>query len=159
MLNNISNYFSNNISQNLKQLLKTEEDYKFLEEIRIRVGKPMILKFNAGEFITDYIVTQKDIISTLQIICENSIYSYQKEISLGFITVKGGHRVGITGNAVIENGKVINISYISSLNFRIARQILGCSKEILKHIITEENTVNNTLIVSSPGARKNYFTP
>lgn len=158
MLSYISNYFSNNISQNLKKLLKTEEDYKFLEEIRMRVGKPIVLKFNAGDFITDYVVTQKDIISTLQIICENSIYSYQKEICLGFITVRGGHRIGITGNAVIENGKVININYISSLNFRIARQILGCSKEVLKHIISEENSIYNTLIVSSPGARKDYNT-
>ena len=54
-----------------------------------------------------------------------------------------------------KNGKVININYINSLNFRISRQILGCSKNILKHILNlEENTVFTTLIVSPPGAGK-----
>ena len=87
--------------------------------------------------------------------CENSIYSYQKQIAEGFVTINGGHRVGISGSCVIENEKVININYINSLNFRISRQILGCSNNILKHILNlEENSVYNTLIVSPPGAGK-----
>ena len=63
----------------------------------------------------------------MQLICENSIYSYQNQIAEGFVTVSGGHRVGISGSCVIENQKVINIKHINSLNIRIARQILGCS--------------------------------
>ena len=102
----------------------------------------------------DYVVTGRDIIETLQNICENSIYSYQKEICEGYITVKGGHRIGITGSPVIENNKVINIKYISSLNFRIAKQIIGCSNNILNTIIDKENgSINNTLIVSLPRSR------
>ena len=88
-------------------------------------------------------------------ICENSIYTYQNQISEGFITVKGGHRVGITGSCVIDSGKVININYIYSLNFRVARQVVGSSNKLLKHIINlEENNVYNTLIVAPPGAGK-----
>ena len=73
----------------------------------------------------------------------------------GYITIQGGHRVGITGNAVIRDGKVININYISSLNFRIAKQILGCSNKIIKYILdNEENSVYTTLLVSPPGVGK-----
>ena len=69
--------------------------------------------------------------------------------------MQGGHRIGITGNAVIKDGKVSNINYISSLNFRIAKQILGASNRIIKYVIDEkENSVYNTLIVSSPGSGK-----
>lgn len=61
---------------------------------------------------------------------------------------------GITGSCVIENGKVININYIYSLNFRVARQVIGSSNKILKEIINlEENYVFNTLIVAPPGTR------
>ena len=77
------------------------------------------------------------------------------KFAVGYITVKGGHRVGITGNCVLENGKVINISYISSINFRIARQILGCSNSLLPYILKiKENTIYNTLIISPPGCGK-----
>lgn len=73
----------------------------------------------------------------------------------GFVTIKGGHRVGITGSAVMEDEKIININYIYSLNFRIAREVIGCSKRVLKEVLNlEENNIYNTLIVSSPGAGK-----
>lgn len=63
---------------------------------------------------------------------------------------------GITGSVVLVEGKVTNINYISSLNFRIAKQIIGASNRILKYVLnTEENTVYHTLIISPPGVRKN----
>lgn len=126
-----------------------------IEEIRIRNSKPIILKLNNSEKIINYIVQTEDVLKILQSICENSIYSYQNQICEGFITIKGGHRIGITGSAVIENNQVKNLNYISNLNFRIARQIIGCSNNIIKEIINkEENTIYNTLIVSPPGAGK-----
>lgn len=80
------------------------------------------------------------------------------KFAVGYITIKGGHRVGITGNAVIKDGKVSNINYVSSLNFRIAKQVLGASNKIIKYIINEEeNSIYNSLIVSAPGVRKNYY--
>ena len=73
----------------------------------------------------------------------------------GYITIKGGHRVGITGNAVIENEKVININHISSLNFRIAKQKIDCSIPLFKYVIDmQNNSIYNTLIVSPPGCGK-----
>lgn len=73
----------------------------------------------------------------------------------GYITIRGGHRVGITGNVVLKDGQVINISHIYSLNFRIARQILNCSKELLKYILNiRENSIYNSIILSPPGRGK-----
>ena len=152
MEESILNYFPINIQ---KKIYGQVENFTNLEEIRIRTNKPIILKYTFYEKIIDCIITYKEMIEIVQRICENSIYSYQNQICQGFITVKGGHRVGITGNAVIENGDVININYISSINFRIAREITGCSNKLLRYILnTNENTVYNTLIISPPGAGK-----
>lgn len=75
---------------------------------------------------------------------------------LGYITVKGGHRIGITGDVVMENGKVKNISYIYSLNFRIAKQIEGAANNILKYILNlQNNSTYNTLIVRNTLQWKN----
>lgn len=69
--------------------------------------------------------------------------------------MQGGHRVGITGNVVMKDGKIINVNYISGLNFRIAKQIIGCSNKILKYVLNiEEQNVYTTLIASPPGVGK-----
>ena len=158
-VSNLFRYFPQTIAKMLEEYFKSSDQnlYISLEEIRLRANKPLILKFNQNEKIFDYNVQQEDLLETLGLICENSIYSYQNQICNGFVTIRGGHRVGITGNAVIENGKVININYISSINFRVAKQIIGCSNKILKYVLdTENNSVYNTVIVSPPGARKNH---
>jgi len=79
------------------------------------------------------------------------------KFAIGFITITGGHRVGIGGTVVQENDKIININNISSLNIRIAREIIGASEKILEYILNNnEATIYNTLIVSSPGVRKDH---
>ena len=149
-------YFSIDIYNILKNIF---EDNKIIreniEEIRIRVQKPIILKLRYEDVVLNHIVDQREILQTLEKICENSIYAYKNQICEGFITVKGGHRVGITGTAVEENGKIINLKYVTSLNFRIARQVLNCSNKIIKEIFDLENhTIFTTLIVSPPGKGK-----
>lgn len=149
----ILKYFPIRIREKLNNEL--EEDYIDLEEIRVRVNCPIILKFNNKEKIIIEKVTNDDTKEILQHVCENSIYAYQNEINHGYITIRGGHRVGVTGNCVIEDNKVINISYIYSLNFRIAKQKIGSANEIIKHIIDiKNNNIFTTLIVSPPGAGK-----
>lgn len=155
-LEELIRYFPTNIYNFLisaiKQNKKIEEE---LQEIRIRCNRPIILRLRNMEVLIEYKISQKEILQTLEKLCENSIYAYKNQICEGFITVKGGHRVGITGSAVIENGKIINIKYITSLNFRIAREVIGCSRKILGQVIDiNENTINNTLIVSPPGKGK-----
>ena len=128
---------------------------KNIQEIRIRVNRPIILKMRQADVLIEYTVSQKEVLQTLERLCENSIYAYKNQICEGFLTVKGGHRVGITGTAVVENGKTINLKYVTSLNFRIAREILDCSNKILGEIIdVENNNIFTSLIVSPPGNGK-----
>lgn len=156
LISSLLSYFPEQISKEIEEYFKedTEEKNKFIEEIRLRSDRPLILKFNKEEVVLKTVINQEMILKTLQKVCDNSIYSYQNQIREGFITVKGGHRIGITGNCVIENGKVSNINYISSLNFRIAKQIKGCSNKLLKYVLDlENNNIYTTLIVSPPGVR------
>ena len=130
-------------------------DENSIEEIRIRVDRPVILKYPDGkEDMLEHIVTQSEIVNVLQSLCNNSIYAYQSQICEGYITLQGGHRVGITGNIAMKDGKIINVNYVSSLNFRIAREIIGASTEISKEVLVN-NEINNTLIVSKPRMWKN----
>lgn len=152
-MDSIYKYFPEKIQELLIE--EIGDKINVLEEIRIRVSKPLVLKFNLHEKVVRYFITSDEILNILQLMCENSIYSYQREISEGFLTLKGGHRVGVTGSCVIQDGKVININYINSLNFRISRQVIGCSQKLLKHILNlEDNNIYNTLIVSPPGCGK-----
>ena len=146
-------YLSGSLKLEIQKYLS--QNFNNVEEIRIRVNRPIAIKLTNEIKILEHIVTVQEILETFQKVCENSVYSYKKQICEGFITIKNGHRVGITGNCVIENGQVININYISSLNFRIAREQKGCSNKILKYIIDKKNNeIYNTLIVSKPGCGK-----
>lgn len=158
-INEILSYFPRKIANEINKRIngeKAPQDINLLEEIRIRSSKPVILKFtNKEEVLENVITTQEEILEIVQHICNNSIYSYQNQICNGYITLKGGHRVGITGSVIIADGKVTNINYISSLNFRISKQIIGASSRILKFVLNvEENSVYNTLIISPPGVGK-----
>lgn len=138
------------IQKNIKEKLENE-----LNEIRLRTNKPLILKFAKEDLILEHIVKQEEVLKSFEKICENSVYSYKRQICDGYITIRGGNRVGIVGSAVVENGQVININYISSLNFRIAREKIGCSDNMIKQIINyETNSIYNTLIISPPGGGK-----
>lgn len=126
-----------------------------IEEIRIRVDKPVIIKLGMQEIILKYKVNSDEILNILQIFCNNSIYTYQNQICGGFITISGGHRVGISGSVVVKEGRVSNITNLYSLNIRIAKEIPNCSIPLLQYIIDiSKNSVFNTLIVSPPGAGK-----
>jgi len=146
----VLDYLAENIKQEIKKYFSDKQD---IEEIRLRSNKPIILKNANGNKILIHIVSKEELLETFQKVCEHSIYSYQKQICEGFITIKGGHRVGITGSSVEEDGKIININYISSLNFRIAREKKDVSNKLLKYVI-QNNEILNTLIVSKPGCGK-----
>ena len=158
MLNEVLEYFPIKIKEEVKSYIYNQKIQNEVEEIRFRINKNISLKVGENIFITNYILTLQDMQTIFENICEKSIYSYTKQIANGFITVRGGNRVGITGSAVIENNRIINLNYISSLNFRISRQIKDISEPFLKYILDiENNTIFNTIIGSPPGARQNNY--
>lgn len=167
-MKNISDEILNSLSLNLREKIKKLPKSNLnIEEIRLRSKKPLILNANNKDYFYNekendldlnmnnpYIVTREDIEQTFQIICKYSIHTFMDDIKKGFVTLRGGHRVGIVGKAIVENGQVKNIKHISSLNIRISREIIGCSDKILDHIINTNNKVNNTLIISPPQCGK-----
>ena len=155
-LDEIIRYFPTNIYNLLKTALEQNSQIKdYLQEIRIRVNRPILLKLRQADIVIEYIISNREVLQILEKLCDNSIYAYKNQICNGFLTIKGGHRIGVTGTAVVEENKILNLKYITSLNFRIARQVIDCSKKILRQVIDEKNnTIFNTLIVSPPGYGK-----
>ncbi len=153
---------------NVKNLLqKIPEIYLFkLEEIRMRQGRPLMLVVGNEDFIVSvegqltntienaYIVTKDDIFKTLQLISQNSIYAVEDEIKHGYITISGGHRVGLTGKALLNGNEIKTLKHISCFNIRIAREIHGAADIVLPHVIDNNKKIYSTLIISPPKAGK-----
>lgn len=155
-MNEILKYLSKEIKNKILEYMQIhKEEQKKIEEIRLRVERPIILKIGQESKILKFTILSRHILETFEKVCENSVYSYKNQISQGFITIKGGNRVGIVGSTVIENGIVTNINYISSLNFRISHEVIGCSIPLLDYVVdSKNNTIYNTLIVAKPGKGK-----
>lgn len=141
--------FPNKIGNILEERLHKEQIY----EIRIKSQKPILIYSKYGESVINYTPSKDDLKSILQKISNYSLYAYEEDIRQGFITIKGGHRIGIAGECVMEKGEVKTIRNISSLNIRICREIIGCSDKII-NFITSENRIYNTIIISPPKCGK-----
>lgn len=139
--------------QKMVDLIKNYVSVKNLQEIRVRIDKPVIFTTDKSEIVTRYISSREDLKFILQRISNYSLYAYEEEIKQGFITIKGGHRVGLAGECVMENGHLKTIRNVSSLNIRISREVLGCSNKVMKYI-KEGNRVFNTIIISPPKCGK-----
>lgn len=152
----IQNLFAGNIRQ---LLVDANLDYDKLYEIRLRVGRPLFLTYDGGECFLrkkgtePYIVTQEDLKETLEYVTGYSLYAYEEEIRQGFISVQGGHRVGVTGKVILDCGQIRGMKYISCINVRLAHEIQGCADEVMPFIQTKD-WVAHTLIVSPPRCGK-----
>lgn len=137
-----------------------------LEEIRIRLNRPLMVKDRNGfSYLAAngqpslpmfaHIVSNDDLQRTLQLVTENSWYAWEQEIQGGYLTLPGGHRVGIGGQAVYSEGRLKTIRNISSLNFRQARAVVGAADQIFRSVVPKVGLrLLSTLIVSPPGCGK-----
>ncbi|OQB14169.1 MAG: hypothetical protein BWY15_01289 [Firmicutes bacterium ADurb.Bin193] len=140
-----------NLPEKIRELTKNE-NFEELEEIRLRSNRPVILSYHRGIKRLAHTASQSEIEQTLQIISGASVYAYIEEIKNCFITLEGGHRVGLCGTTVVNEGQIQNLIRISGINFRIARQVKGAADEIMPFVFN--NTVQNTLIISPPQCGK-----
>lgn len=136
-----------------------------LEEIRIREMRPLAIISNGQNYYIaedgrpcqspegSYMITNEHTQRVLQLISNYSIYALEDELRNGYITLKGGFRVGLAGQTVLEAGKVKTLKHINSFNFRISREIKGVANRIMPFII-EKGKIMHTLIISSPGMGK-----
>ena len=123
------------------------------EEIRIRINEPVIIIYPDREAVTDIIYKRPQIDSLTDRITKSSFYTFSEDIANGFITIAGGHRIGIAGTAVYENGGLKALKDISYINIRIAHELKGVGEGLFAKIL-KGDTVSNTLIVSPPGGGK-----
>lgn len=151
---------------NIREIFeKAKINFECLQEVRLRINSPLIIVYNFREYFisrdgrllndinNSYTVDKKEIKETMEYISNYSLYAYEDEIKQGFITIMGGHRVGIAGKTVIEDNNVTAIKYISYINVRVSHEIKGCADKIIKYIASE-NTVHHSLIISPPRGGK-----
>ena len=156
--------------RHLRNSLKILSEIEDLEEIRVRVGQPLFLCTAKTEFVLRkeedsfriaefgkgnlYCITEADIREMQNYISNYSLYAWQEELRNGFITVEGGHRIGLCGSTRNVQGKISGISYISGINIRIAHEKKGCAEQVMTYIRCGEADTYNTLIASVPGGGK-----
>lgn len=138
-------------------------------EIRLRINTPVFVKSVYGDYflnhkdmsknyIDDYYkLRKKDIDETVSSLTLNSIHAFEKEIKNGYITIEGGHRVGLSGDCIYDGDTFKGFKNITSLNIRIAKEFKECSIKYLKNIISINNRIYNTLIIGPPMSGKTTF--
>lgn len=134
-------------------LQENQIPFSKLQEVRLRIGKPLIIVSDNVEFVLHKIIEKEELMEILEYVSNYSLHAFENELKQGFITIEGGHRVGVTGQVLIENGEVKNIKHISSMNIRISHEILNCANVILPYI-TRNKQICNTLIISPPRCGK-----
>lgn len=155
-------YFGGNISTAVRKL--SDGFFDEIQEIRLRVNRPAAVSVkNSIRYITadgqltynpefGVIADSRDLQKTFEAVCQYSVHSFQREITEGFVTVRGGHRVGICGTSVVRDNTVENVKNISSVNFRIAREVKGCGEELYRKIFG--GGLCSVLIAGTPGSGK-----
>ena len=138
-----------------------------LQEIHLRVNQPITVLIDNREWylaqkggLTEDISCAaysgvKELEAVLTHICHYSIYAFADEIRQGFITIQGGHRIGLAGQVIMDSDSSIrNIKYIRYLNIRIAHEIIGVSDPLLAGLYDDKRELYNTLLISPPGCGK-----
>ena len=119
-----------------------------LEEIRLRVGQPVLLRGNGTEQWISPCVSGADLEDVLRRACRQSVYAHQETLRQGFVTVDGGHRIGVCGTGVLRDGQVQNLVHPSSLVLRVAREVLECAAGLFRQI------QDSTLLIGPPCSGK-----
>ncbi len=154
------------LSERLRDILRmAAPDAEELQEIRLRVGQPLLLRYGGkevaltsdGELCRDakqgLIVTAEELRETMECISGYSLYAFDEEMRQGFMTVPGGHRIGVAGKTVMEGGKVQGIHHISCVNIRLSHEIRGCADPVMPYVI-EDGEICHTLVISPPRCGK-----
>lgn len=131
-------------------------------ELRIRAGLPVcvvlprrdVLLDGSGTRIPNLVPTREEITWTLSLISDCSYYALESEFASGYITIPGGHRVGLTGQAAVWENGMVRLREVSGLCFRIAREVRGAGTALARELAGPDGRLSSTLIVSPPGAGK-----
>ncbi|WP_042223481.1 stage III sporulation protein AA [Oceanobacillus manasiensis] len=124
-----------------------------LQEIRCRLNRPIEIILNsANEWCTAITLTKQDFTYMVNQLSEFSLYRMEDELREGYITIEGGHRIGIAGKVNTIQGIVKAIQYITFLNIRVAKEKVGCADKLMSYIF--QGDYLNTLFVGAPQTGK-----
>ncbi|WP_235062622.1 stage III sporulation protein AA [Thalassobacillus devorans] len=138
----------------MQPVLGKAVDWSSVQEIRIRVGQPVELVYHQRyEWLERLIPTEAEKNHILNQVSQFSLYRLEDELREGFITIEGGHRIGLAGKVNTTNGTVQAIRYISSFNIRVARESRGAARSLMERLIHHGNYCN-TLIIGAPQTGK-----
>lgn len=153
----------------IRQVLnRISGDFQQIQEIRLRAERPVLIRWDNREYgITEegetgpaedlgspFLIAGPRIRETAEFLGHFSLYAAEEELKQGFMTIRGGHRVGVAGTVSLREGRVRIMKSISCLNIRIAHQIFGCADRLLPLVYPREGELYSTLIVSPPGCGK-----
>ncbi|WP_033844167.1 stage III sporulation protein AA [Geobacillus sp. FSL W8-0032] len=124
-----------------------------VEEIRIRISRPLEVIARGKARLLPYEVTKEDGVHLLNKLSHYSMYAVEEELKRGFITIEGGHRVGLAGKVITEGGKVKAIRDVSSFNIRIAKEQVGIAEPLLPYVY-DGRRFRHTMIIGSPQTGK-----
>lgn len=124
-----------------------------IEEIRIRISRPVELIARGRACFLRYHATAEDGIMLLNKISQYSIYTLEEELRRGYITVSGGHRIGLAGKVITDRGAVKAIRHVTSFNVRVAREKIGISEKFLPYLYERKKWLN-TLLFGPPQTGK-----
>ena len=147
------------LAKSIRKVIREEtRSLDGLQEIRLRTGQPVrVIRDNREKILPSeenpHIITKEELRETMDYISHFSLYAYENELRQGFLTVEGGHRVGVAGKVIVEKDRIKNIQYISSVNIRVSHEVIGCADALLPYI-TKNRQVCHTLIISPPGCGK-----
>ena len=123
-------------------------DWNGLEEIRLGNRRPLRLRYSWGERELWPAADQKDVETVLSRACRHSVYAHTETISRGYVTIEGGHRIGICGFGILSENRLQNLVTPSSINIRVARQVPGCGQALISYL------KQSTLLLGPPGSGK-----
>ncbi len=124
-------------------------------EIRLNRGRPVTLVAGGDEFPLDECVFgEREAVATIQLMSDGSLYVLEEELRQGYITLRGGHRVGLAGRAVLEGGRIKLLKDISSFCIRVSHEVLGAADRVMPHIIRPPARLFHTLVISPPRCGK-----
>lgn len=146
----ILKFLPKNIADLISKIPPHQQDE--LEEIRIRINRPIELTMKGEPLFLSYKIQPEDAFHLLNKISQFSIYTLEEELKRGYITVSGGHRVGLAGKVILEDGKVKAIRDIASFNIRIAKEKVGIAEWLTPFIFTDDWL--HTMIVGPPQTGK-----
>lgn len=127
---------------------------RHIEEIHLQAARLSTVICGGKCFLTDLILTEEEMNDIFKRMCGFSLYAHRNTISKGYITLRGGIRVGVCGYAAMENQTVIGVNRISSLTVRIPHKVNVSIEELLPHLMDIPTQARSMLLYSPPGIGK-----